>query len=318
MAGLLLSALGTAAAMGITAFIPAMSPLLVAIVLGMIVGNVKPLPDKFAPGINFASKRLLRVGIILLGLKLTIGEVVSLGPGMLVTVVAVVTIGILTTAWLGGKFGLTKTQSLLIACGFSICGAAAVGALDGVIDAKDEEVVTAVGLVVACGTILIPVLPLLGTAFGLTDMQTGLWAGASVHEVAQVVAIGGALGGAAMGATVVAKLARVMLLAPVMAVISVRQRKAGATVGKRPPIIPGFILGFIIMVLIRSTGLVPQVVVDLANWGQTAFLSAAMFAMGTGARIKAFAKLGAAPFALAGISTVIVSIVALAGVLLSS
>ncbi|AQP49191.1 hypothetical protein BW730_04160 [Tessaracoccus aquimaris] len=292
------------------------SALLVAIVLGVIVGNAVRLPASLEPGIAFASKRLLRAGIVVLGLQLTLGDIWALGPGMIAVVIAVVTIGILSTLWIGRRLGVSPTQTLLIACGFSICGAAAVAAIDGVIDADDDEVVTAVGLVVAFGTAMIGLVPLLAGLVGLSPAQTGLWAGASIHEVAQVVAVGGSLGAAALSAAVIVKLARVLLLAPVMAVISVRRRRQGSTTGKRPPIIPLFVAGFLAMVILRSVGLVPDVVVGAASTVQTVLLSAAMFALGTGARFAAFRKLGAGPFVLAAISTVIVGAVGLTGTLL--
>lgn len=291
------------------------SALLVAIVLGVIVGNAVRLPASFEPGLACASKRLLRAGIVVLGLQLTLGDIWALGPDMIAVVIAVVAIGILSTLWIGRRLGVSPTQTLLIACGFSICGAAAVAAVDGVIDADDDEVVTAVGLVVAFGTAMIGLVPLLAGLIGLSPAQTGLWAGASIHEVAQVVAVGGSLGAAALSAAVIVKLARVLLLAPVMAVISVQRRRQGSATGKRPPIIPLFVAGFLAMVALRSVGVVPDVVVGAASTVQTVLLSAAMFALGTGARFAAFRKLGAGPFVLAAISTVIVGAVGLTGTL---
>lgn len=294
------------------------SALLVAIVLGVLVGNLVKLPASLEPGLAFASKKLLRAGIVILGLQLTLGDIWRLGPGMIGVVIAVVTVGILGTLVIGRRLGVSPTQSLLIACGFSICGAAAVAAVDGVIDADDDEVVTAVGLVVAFGTAMIALLPLAAGAMGLSQAQTGLWAGASIHEVAQVVAVGGSLGAAALSAAVVVKLARVLLLAPVMAIISLRRRRQGTGTGKRPPIVPLFVVGFLAMVALRSLGWAPAQVVSVASTLQTILLSAAMFALGTGARFSAFRKLGAGPFVLATLSTLIVAAVGLAGTLLVS
>lgn len=294
-----------------------LSPMLVAVLLGVLVGNLLRLPETTAPGIAFTARTLLRAGIVLLGLQLTIAEILALGPGMIAVVIAVVVIGIFSTLWIGRRLGVGQNQRLLIACGFSICGAAAVAAVDGVIDAEEDEVVTAVALVVAFGTAMLAVVPGIASLLGLSQATTGLWAGASIHEVAQVVAVGGSLGAAALNAAVVVKLARVLLLAPVMAVLATqRRRSAAGTTGKRPPIMPLFVAGFLAMVALRSLGLVPTVVVDVAATAQTALLTAAMFALGTGASFAAFRRLGARPLILATASTVVVAAVALGGTLL--
>ena len=318
--GLGLCAVAVALALGIGVFLPTVSALLIAIVLGVIVRNTVRLPAAFEGGLTFAAKRLLRVGIVLLGLQLVLGDILGLGAGMIVVVVAIVTVGILATLVIGKWMGISLTQRLLIACGFSICGAAAVAAVDGVIETKkEEEVVTAIALVVIFGTLLIPIVPVAAGLFGLTNHDAGLWAGGSIQEVAQVVAAGGAIGGAALGLAVIVKLARVLMLAPVMAVISVIRRRAmkgqPATI-KRPPIIPLFVAGFIVMVLIRSTGFVPEQVLGVAKIFETALLAAAMFALGTGVRFATFKSVGFKPFALAAASTVVVAGTALGGVLL--
>lgn len=320
--GLVLSAVAVCAALAINSLVPTVSPLLIAIVLGVVLRNTVRLPGALEPGLTFAAKKLLRLGIVLLGLQLMLGDILSLGPGMIVVVIAIVTIGILVTLLVGRWLGISATQRLLIACGFSICGAAAVAAVDGVVETKDEEeVVTAVALVVIFGTLMIPLLPLASELLGLTNEQSGLWAGGSIHEVAQVVAVGGTLGGAALGVAVIVKLARVLMLAPVMAVISLQRRRAlkGQPVtGKLPPIVPLFVAGFIVMVLMRSSGILPDQVLAAAKVVQTALLTAAMFSLGTGVRFSTFKKVGPKPFVLAAVSTLVVAAVALGGVLLVS
>jgi uncharacterized integral membrane protein (TIGR00698 family) len=323
--GLALAGVAAAASFALATVVHGLSALLVAIVLGMAFRNLVRLPagveTALAPGLAVASRRLLRIGIVLLGLQLVLGDILRLGPGMILVVVAIVGVGILSSLLLGRLLGISPTQRLLIACGFSICGAAAVAAVDGVIETDDEEeVVVAVALVVLFGTLMIPLIPLAGSALGLGQLQTGLWAGGSIHEVAQVVAAGSAIGGAGLAAAVVVKLARVLMLAPVLAVISVSRRRALKRMdagGKRPPIVPLFVVGFIAMVLLRSTGIVPASVVSVASGVQTALLAAAMFALGAGVRFSMFRRVGAKPFVLAAGSTAVVASVALVGVLLA-
>jgi Predicted membrane protein len=318
--GLALSAVAVLLALVVGAALPTVSALLIAIVFGVILRNTVRLPSFLDAGLAFAAKRLLRLGIVLLGLQLVLGDILGLGAGMILVVVAIVAAGMGSTLLIGKWMGISFTQRVLIACGFSICGAAAVAAADGVMETEDEEeVVTAIALVVLFGTLMIPLVPLASGLLVLSAEQAGLWAGGSIHEVAQVVAAGGTIGGAALGLAVIVKLARVLMLAPVITVLSLHRRRAlrGAAVDiKRPPIMPLFVVGFIVLVLVRSSGIVPIPVLDVARLLQTVFLAAAMFALGTGVRVRSLMKVGPKPFLLALATTIVVAVVALGGVLL--
>ncbi len=326
--GVLFSFLAVAFSLLVNSYVPILSVMLVAILLGVLARNTFPLPSILESGLAFSAKHLLRVGVVLLGLQLIVSDIVDLGLGMILVVIAVVGVGFALTFLIGCAMRLSLTQTLLIAGGFSICGAAAVAAVDGVIETKDnEEVVTAVGLVVIFGTLMIPIVPILGALIGFDPVTTGVWAGASTHEVAQVVAIGGTLGEDALAGAVVVKLARVLMLAPMMATISLWRRHAirsgrelpgmGSEGGKLPPVMPAFVAGFILMVLIRWMGVVPPSVLMPLKFLQTALLASAMFALGTGVCLKDFVKVGPRPFVLAAASTCVVALVALVGVLLA-
>ena len=319
MPGVALCALGATVALVAGQFTSAVSPLLIAIVEGAVLANTVSLPAKFQPGLTFSAKRLLRVGIALLGLQLMFSDIVGLGWGVIAVVVAIVFLGIAGTMYAGKLLGLSWSQRILIACGFSICGAAAVAAADGVVNAREEELLTAVALVVIFGTLMIPTIPLLADAFGMNEIEAGMWAGGSIHEVAQVVAAGSALGATALGVATVVKLARVLMLAPVMAFLSIRQRTmVDNTATKRPPLIPLFVVAFIGCMGLRSTGMLPNELLGLAKTVQTALLAAAMFALGLGVRLSVIRGVGARPFVLAAISTVWVATIAYVGVVLVS
>lgn len=317
--GLLVCALATAAAMTLSHLLPGVSALIIAIVLGIATTNLLRLPERAAPGITFAAKKLLRLGIVFLGLQLVIGDIVSLGVPMLVVIICIVAGGIFGTLLMGRLMKMRPGQVLLIACGFSICGAAAVAGVEGVADSDEEDVVTAVALVVIFGTLMIPLVPLVGGALGLDAELNGLWAGGSIHEIAQVVAAGGIIGGGALAVAVIVKLARVLLLAPVVAVLSIIQRRTGNTAaddGKRPPIVPLFIIGFLAMIALRSTLDLPGGVLETGKFVQTALLAAAMFGLGCGVKIRNLVRVGLRPFVLAAASTALVSCIALGGILL--
>ena len=311
--------IGVIAALWIASLLPGTSALLIAIVLGVAARNVLSIPAALEPGIAVAAKRVLRIGIVLLGAQLSVGNLLSIGPGMIAVVVAVVTIGILSSVLVGKLLGMSRSQRLLIACGFSICGAAAVAAVDAVIDDDDEEVVTAIALVVLFGTLMIPLLPAAASLAGFGEIQAGLWAGASIHEVAQVVAAGGAIGVAALNVAVVVKLARVLMLAPVLLVVgAVRRREVsvGPVDVRRPSLLPAFVVGFLLMVALRSTVALPVVVWDVAKTVEVVCLTAAMCALGMGVRFRMFLRVGLRPFVLAAVSTIIVGVCGFVGVLL--
>lgn len=330
--GLAVGAGVSAAALGLNQWVPSVSPLLVAIVAGAALANAGRLSPRLEPGLAVASRRLLRLGVALLGLQLALSDVFRLGWGVIGVVVAVVALGITGGIVMGRWLGLSRSQTLLIAGGFSICGAAAAAAVDGVIESEDDELVTSVALVVLFGTAMIPLLPLLAGWIGLAPAQAGMWAGASIHEVAQVVAASGVIGSGALAVGVVVKLGRVLTLAPVLALISLRERRRvsrseagtsrdGAAVerpGRRPPIVPLFVLGFVALMVARSSGLVPSAALSLAKVAETALLTVAMFALGTGVRVTSLRRVGARPFVLAALTTVWVAAVSLGGILLAT
>lgn len=318
--GLALCTAGAVLAVLGNRLVPTVSALLFAIILGAVVANLVQLPQRFLPGIGFAAKRVLRTGIVLLGLQLVLGDILALGWGMIAFVVAVVVTGIFGTLLIGRALRIPTATRLLVACGFSICGAAAIAAADGVIDAEQEETATAIGLVVLFGTLMIPVVPLLAGLLGMPSRVAGLWAGASIHEVAQVVAAAGTIGHGALQVAVIVKLARVLMLAPLMAVLAwqVRRRMPADTQMKRPPIVPLFVVGFLAMMGVASMHLLSKPVLADLKLVQTALLAAAMFALGLGVRMRTLVRVGPLPFVLGLASTVLVSCVSLAGVLATS
>ncbi|HBX82861.1 MAG TPA: putative sulfate exporter family transporter [Propionibacteriaceae bacterium] len=317
--GLAVAVAGAGLAMGANALMPGASPMLSAILLGAAWVNLASgssgIPAIFGPGLAVAARRLLRLGVVFLGLQLVIGDIVALGWAMVVGVVAVVA-GTMGVALLLGRWlRIAPSQTLLIASGFSICGAAAVAGVDGVLAKRDEsETATAVALVVLFGTGMIAVLPTLVGWFGMDARTAGLWIGGSVHEVAQVVAAAGIVGPETLNVAVVVKLARVLMLAPVLAVISWRQRAQIAASARPdralPPLVPLFVVGFLAMVAARSLGWVPDVALELGKGAQTWLLAAAMFALGTSAHWVVLKKSGGRPVLLAGLATVVVTTLA--------
>ncbi|WP_406276182.1 putative sulfate exporter family transporter [Streptomyces sp. NBC_00191] len=321
--GLALAASAVAVAWSAHQLVPDIPMLTAAVVLGIVAAH---LPGARAlvrgaarPGLSYAAKRLMRVGIVLLGLKLSLDDVLGLGWATVTMVLGVVAATFLGTWWLGRRMGLPGDQPLLIAAGYSICGASAIGAVSEATDSDERDAATSVALVTLCGTLAIAVLPLLQQPLGLSDAEFGRWVGASVHDVGQVVATAQTAGSDALAEAVLVKLMRVALLAPLVAAValSVRHRRHGAaTARKRLPLVPLFVVGFLAMVALRSTGLLPTSAIDVAQHAQELLLAAALFGLGSAVDLPSLTRTGARVAALGLSAWVVVAGVSYAGVLL--
>ncbi|RII43654.1 putative sulfate exporter family transporter [Galactobacter valiniphilus] len=318
--GLLVSGAVGAACLALGNTVPGLSAMLVAVLLGALWRNLLPVPAALEPGIAIAAKRVLRWGVVLLGLQLSLPAILALGPGVLVVAVAAVALTFFATLALGRVLKVDPELTLLIASGFSICGAAAVAGVQGAVRASQEKVAAAVALVVLFGTLMIPLMPALVALLGLGPGDAGTIIGGATHEVAQVVAAGGIAGGAAVLAVAVpVKLARVLLMAPVVAGVSLAQRRKGGAPKsgeKRPPLVPLFVLGFVAMVLVATTSWVPAPALHAAKLLQQFLLATAMFALGLGVHVKSLVKLGGRPVVLGALSTLVIIGVVLLGIAL--
>ena len=284
------------------------SPLVASLVIGVVLGNLGAVPAVCTPGIKFTAKRVLRFGIVLLGSQLAVSQVIELGGAELLVVIAVVTTTFLGTMWLGPRLGVSRPLSLLVATGFSICGASAVAAMEGVAEADEEEVTYAIALVTLCGSLAIILLPSLRTLAGLEAPEMfGAWVGASVHDVAQVIATSSTGGDAAVHAATVVKLSRVVLLAPLVAIVSLwlRTPRTGLTSrqgAKSPTIVPVFVLGFLAMILVRTSGILSSEVLANLKTIEQWCLACALVSLGSEVRIRKLLRVGGRPLLLALIS----------------
>ncbi|CAN5359515.1 hypothetical protein BH11ACT1_BH11ACT1_12890 [soil metagenome] len=304
------------ACLALTVVLPAAPALLVAILLGVVARAARLVPASFEPGLAWVGRRVLRTGVVLLGLQLSARDVLALGPAELAVLGATVATTFSTTLWLGRRLRVGRNLTLLVATGFSICGAAAVAAMSPVADADDDDVATAVALVTLYGSLAILVVPLVARAAGLSDRTAGLWAGMSVHEVAQVVAAAGAVSAAALSVAVVAKLARVVLLAPLVTAVGVVRRRGGArTSGARVPVVPLFVVGFLLAVAVRTVGAVPDAVLPAVHGATTLALGAAMVGLGTQVHVARLARSGGRAVLLGGAATIVAMTVSLGGLL---
>jgi uncharacterized integral membrane protein (TIGR00698 family) len=299
--GLLLAGAGAAAGFGIHAAFPWFPWLTASLVFGVIAGCIPPfrpaLDGVFQPGLAMASRRLLRLGIVVLGLQLSLTSIIALGWLTVAAIILLVAVSFTVTWLIGRAFRLEGDQAVLLAAGFSICGVSAVGAMSAARGSDPKDTGTPVALVTLYGTLAIVVLPALAPIFGLDPFQFGHWVGASVHDVGQVVATAQTMGTIALAAAVVVKLTRVLMLAPMVAITSIQTRRrpstSSATTGGKPPaIVPLFILGFLAMVLIRTYAPLPEIVVEDASILQSILLAMALFGIGASLRLEKLVRSG--------------------------
>ncbi|MGV9851985.1 YeiH family protein [Streptomyces sp. NPDC003442] len=333
--GLGLAAAGVGAAWGVHRLLPAVPLLTAAVVLGIVAAHLPGarglVRGVCRAGLSLAGKRLMRLGIVLLGLKLSLNDVLGLGWATVAMVLGVVAATFCGTWWLGRRMGLSGDQPLLIATGYSICGASAIGAVSEVSDSDERDVATSVALVTLCGTLAIAVLPLLQHPLGLGDEAFGRWVGASVHDVGQVVATAQTAGPSALGDAVLVKLVRVALLAPLVAVLATsvrararaKQAEGEAAEGeqaerRRPPLVPLFVLGFLAMTALRSTDVLSTTVLDSAATAQELLLAAALFGLGSAVHLPSLTRTGARVAALGLCAWVVIAGASYGGVLLTT
>lgn len=324
--GLGMAAAGALVAWGVHRLVPGVPMLTASVVLGIAVAHLPGVRTVVRgparPGLSLAGRRLMRIGIVLLGLGLGLDQVLRLGWATVAMVCAVVAATFFGTVWLGRRLGLPGDQPLLIATGYSICGASAIGAVSEVSGSDEEDVAASVALVTLCGTLAIAVLPLLQGPLGLSDPAFGRWVGASVHDVGQVVATAQTAGPGALGEAVLVKLMRVALLAPLVAAValSMRARRRGVRTssGRRPAPVPLFVAGFLAAAALRATGLLPGVTLDWAHTAQEALLAAALFGLGSAVHLPTLARTGGRAALLGLGAWVVVAGVSYAGVLMTT
>jgi hypothetical protein len=312
--GILLMALFSCAAfyLGDMSFAKALSfsPMIVGIILGMLYANSlrNNLPETWTPGIVFCSKRILRIGIILYGFKLTFQDITAVGLPAIIIDAIVVVVTIVFGLFVGKMLKMDRSITLLTSCGAAICGAAAVMGVDGAVRPKPYKTAVAVATVVIFGTLSMFLYPILYRAgiFDLSDQQMGLFAGATIHEVAHVVGAGNAMGAAISDSAIIVKMIRVMMLVPVLLVIAFFVAKDVATRenadGTKTKIqIPWFAIMFLLVICFNSLNLLPADVVKGITTLDTFLLTMAMTALGAETSIDKFKKAGFKPFLLAAI-----------------
>jgi uncharacterized integral membrane protein (TIGR00698 family) len=310
---------------------------LLAMLFGMLVGNLWPNWKLLQTGMRYSSKTMLPLGIVLLGARLNFTELLQVGVAGLGLSALCVAGALMLTCWgVAPFFKVNQRFAFLLGAGTAICGGSAIVALAPVLRAKDEEIVLGVASVTFVGLAAMLILPALGAAIHLSQTVYGVWAGLSIHQMPQVIAGGFAYGTSAGETATVIKLARICLLAPVVVATSLWiARSEGKSAGFGPQLllksVPPFVIGFILMVAVCSGGILPNVVIDwpalpffhdrqlhvslrdLAISVATFLLALGMAGVGWETRVASLLRAGWKPMAITTLVSIFLAAAALCG-----
>ena len=279
------------------------SAVAVAIVLGVLIRNLWGLAEACKPGVSFAVKRLLRIGIALLGAQLSLGQVLRTGATAVLVVAICIVLAILVVRFLSTRMGLSDRLGTLLGVGTSICGVSAIVATAPAIEAKQEETSMAVATITVFGLLAVVVYPLLGRALGLSDVVFGTWAGTAVNDTSQVIAAGLIYSQTAGEVATVVKLTRNLFMAPVIVVLSSWYLRKGQGSGvssqkgiSLKTVVPGFVLGFVAMAVLNSLGIFPPMALDLIRTASSWLIVVALAGVGLETNLASLKAIGFRPF----------------------
>ncbi|WP_406603928.1 YeiH family protein [Bartonella gliris] len=266
--------------------------LVLAIFLGSITRSCFNLPKYLQKGITFCAKTLLEIAIVLLGASISIHAVLSAGWNLLASIIFVIFITILISFAIGRLFGLSANLAMLVACGNAICGNSAIVATAPVIHAKHEDVAASIAFTALLGVLIILLLPFLQPLLNLSFSQYGVLAGMVVYAVPQVLAATTSVSFVSLQIATIVKLVRVLMLGPVIFTLSIIYRRSAQTHFRLHTLVPWFIIGFIIMMLIRSSELIPETALNPIRLIAQLFTVVSMAALGLGVDIRSLKKAG--------------------------
>ena len=277
-----------------------LSALLLVILVGMALRTIMRVPDWAEPGVRVAQRPVLRWAVAGLGFRLSLGEILKIGAPALAVVVTSVFTALVIGWWVGRRLGLNDKLATLLAVGGGICGASAVVAADSVVQAEKQDSALAVGIITLLGTIGIVIYPWIGRAAAMDTFRFGVWDGASLHEMAQVVAAASGFAKESTAIATVVKLVRICLLAPVVFFLAWRMRAVThSTSVDKPKVspVPWFLVVFVLFAAVNSTGWLPKEWVQLIQRGDLWLLCVGMAGVGLQTSFHDLGRAGFAPIA---------------------
>ena len=297
--------------------------LVLAILVGTAIRTVWTPGALWRPGIDLSAKLLLEVAVVFLGASISASTILSVGPALLFSILAIVPVAILLSVGIGRTLGLSKRLAVLVACGNSICGNSAIAAVAPIVRARADEVAASIAFTAVLGVIVVLALPPIGAIFRMTQLGYGTLTGLTVYAVPQVLAASAPVGKTAVQIGMVVKLVRVLTLGPVclsLSLISPRfsdGEKGNATqrnpncrrLSGRPhlhELVPWFVIGFVVMLMLRSANAIPQGMVPAIGGTASVLTVVSMAALGLGVDVRTVSKAG-----ISVTATVIISLLIL-------
>lgn len=285
-------------------------PLILTLVIGMAL---QPLSAKPAlkPGLEFAGRTLLRIGVALLGARLTLGQLVEGGALPIVIAVAAVGCTIVFGAWAARLFGLNQNFGLLTGCATGVCGAAAAMAASAVLpkhENSDRDLAFTVMGVNFLSTVVMVIYPTLREVLGFSLFEMGVFLGGAIHDVAQVAGAGQTMGPQVLSDAVITKLLRVAALLPAIAGIAWWVAKSGGPQSTKRPTPPVFLFGFLALAALNSMGLIPAAVRDAVGQISAFLIITSIAALGMKTSLLALVRIGMAPVMLLITETIFIGL----------
>lgn len=274
-------------------YLKVMGPLAVALLVGIGWRLAAGYPEPIVAGSKFTAKTILRLGVLLMGARLDFRVIAQVGPKILLLDAVIITVGLIGISWIARRLGVGEKLAMLLAVGTSICGASAVAAAAPVTRGHEDDVTLAVAMCGILGTVGVLFYVAVGPMLGLTFSQLAIMSGSSLHEVAQVMAVGYTWGVKTGNLGTIVKLTRVVLLAPALLILGFTQGGAeGVKFSWKEPPIPYFVLGFLALGGVASTGVIPAVVKDGISNASVFLMVMAMAAMGLNTHMEMVKKAG--------------------------
>src|SRR5262245_12634439 len=287
------------------------SALLLVILLGMAWKSLLPVPNAALPGIRMAQRPILRWAVAGLGFRLSLGELWKIGGPALIVVVISTFAALWFGWWIARRLGVSEKLGVLLGVGGSICGASAVVAADSVVQGEHRDAAVALGIITLLGTIGIVLYPLLAHALHMPEFVYGVWDGASLHEMAQVVAAGFGVSDEAARVATVVKLARICLLAPVVVYLGWSMRRHHEATGKAHVApVPWFLVLFVVFAALNSTGWVPAQALDVIRRADLWLLCVGMAGVGLQTSFGDIGAAGVRPIAAGVVQWLFLSVLA--------
>ncbi|MEI2386722.1 putative sulfate exporter family transporter [Breoghania sp. JC706] len=265
--------------------------LVLAILLGAVVRSGLPFHGMLRPGVDFAAKQVLEVAIVLLGGTISLGAIQAAGPELVGGIALIVVLAISAGYGIGRTLGLPPRLATLVACGNAICGNSAIAATAPVIKAESDDVAASIAFTAVLGISVVLLLPAIGALAGLSETRYGVLAGLTVYAVPQVLAAAAPAGMVAVQVGTLVKLVRVLMLGPVIFTLGMMPGNRESGAGLRT-LVPWFIIGFLVMMTLRSANLIPDAVIAPLTQGSGILTIVAMAALGLTVDIRTLAHAG--------------------------